>query len=318
MGKNIYLDGMMGLIVGDALGSPCQFRDRSEFVNNPVTEMIHCRCFNTPAGSFTDDSSLALATLYSLKEESVANVYDIANQHVRWLHEGEFTPFGKAYDVGNGCYTGIERYAKTGDIKSGGDGVNNNGNGSLMKILPLCIFLYEQQKRVCTSEDECIQLIHDVSGITHRHLRAMMGCGLYYFLVKHVIKDRANKSLIQCLQEGIDEGMTYYGRDLSNLSERDNYNRLMSMEELKKIPVDEIKTSGYVVHTLEAAAWNLITTSSYEECLIQTVNLGDDADTVGAVAGGLAGLYYGYENIPERWLSALQKREWIEELCAGM
>ncbi len=315
MERNNYLDGMMGLVTADAFGSPCQFRDREEFTEHKVTEMIPCEGFGMPAGCFTDDSSLALALLDSLKELGYVDVVDIAERSARWLKEGEYTPFGRAYDIGMGCMCGIRNFLATGDPKGGPDGERDNGNGSLMKILPLCIFFAEKQKSVCTSEDECIQAIHDVSAITHGHIRAQMGCGLYYFMVKHIINDRDKKSLRQCLQDGIDEGMDYYARDLRNLVERSYYGRLYETDELARTPESEIITSGYVVHTLEAAVWNLITTSDYRECIIQTVNLGGDADTVGAVAGGLAGLYYGYESIPEEWLSALVRREWIEEMC---
>ena len=105
-----------------------------------------------------------------------------------------------------------------------------------------------------------------------------------------------------------------YNYGESTESELDNYNRLISLSEFKDTPENQIKSTGYVVYTLEAAIWCLVNSSSYEEVILKAVNLGDDTDTVAAITGGLAGLYYGYDNIPDKWKSKLQKREWIESL----
>ncbi len=142
-----------------------------------------------------------------------------------------------------------------------------------------------------------------------------MACGLYYFCVKHIVDNRDNKSLFQCLKEGLDEGFRYYSGDLRNLSEKSSYGRLYDLDAFKDVPSSEIKTTGYVVDTLEAAIWNLITTDSYEACELQTVNMGDDSDTVGAVAGGLAGLYYGVDAIPVSWVDAIVSKDYIYEIC---
>ena len=100
-----------------------------------------------------------------------------------------------------------------------------------------------------------------------------------------------------------------------DVSEMNHYKRLFSLDTFAKCPEEEIKSSGYVVDSLEAAIWSLITTESFEEGLLRAVNLGDDTDTVGAIAGGLAALYYGYEEIPKEWLQSIIRREWIEEVC---
>jgi ADP-ribosylglycohydrolase len=119
---------------------------------------------------------------------------------------------------------------------------------------------------------------------------------------------------LERLQEGINNAYIYYRKDIQNLKELNHYNRLIDLHQFQNIPENEIKSSGYVVDTLEAAVWCMINTSSYAECVLKAVNLGDDTDTVAAIAGGLAGLYYGYDNIPTEWLNVIQKREWIEKL----
>lgn len=317
--NNIWLSGIMGLVTGDALGSPAQFRSRSIFINNPITEMEYCKCFSMPPGSWTDDSSLAIATLDSLISEKGYKLEGIADNFVKWLCNDEYTPSGKTYDIGYGCESGIMKYRHTKDAKtSGGNDEKNNGNGSLMRIMPICLYGYELHKRNDVSDDEVIEMIHDVSGITHRHIRAKMACGLYFYMVKSILdnKDSEKKmTLTECLQAGIDAGMKYYGQDIGNLTELAYFGRLYYLDELENTSSDDIRSSGYVIDTIEAVVYNLITTKSFEDCLIKAVNMGGDADTVGAIAGGLAGLYYGYDAIPDRWISKIVRREYIENMC---
>jgi tyrosine-protein phosphatase YwqE len=118
------------------------------------------------------------------------------------------------------------------------------------------------------------------------------------------------------LQNGIDTGLRFYGNNISNLTEIAYFGRLFKLSELHETAESDINSGGYVIDSLEAAVWCLITTDTFRDCLLKAVNLGDDTDTVAAIAGGLAGLYYGYENIPEEWLCEIQKRDWIEEMCA--
>ena len=104
-------------------------------------------------------------------------------------------------------------------------------------------------------------------------------------------------------------------KDIAGRVELSYYGRLRDLKEFAAVPEDAIKSTGYVVDSIEAAVWSLIRTDSFKDALLTAVNLGDDADTVGAIAGGLAALYYGYDEIPEEWLAVIQRRDWIEELC---
>ena len=322
MKKNIWLDGMMGLVVGDALGVPVQFMYREEIKNRPkglVTGMESGGVFDMPEGTWSDDSSMALATLSSILDKGEIDVADVMLQFVKWEFKGEYTPFGEAFDQGNTCSSAIYKFSKQPDIKTcGSTGEYANGNGALMRILPVCLYYYDKQKKVCTSDDEAIEGLHVISGLTHNHLRSKMCCGIYYFCVKSIIDGvkKDNKPMLGALlQEGIDNGLKYYGRDKSNLTEIAHLGRLFYLHEFKDVPEEQIRASGYVIDSIEAAIWCLITTDSYKECMLKAVNLGDDTDTVAAIAGGLAGLYYGYEDIPEEWLCVIKRRDWIEELC---
>lgn len=315
--SNIWKDGMLGLIVGDALGVPVEFMSRTELMKNPVTGMREYGTHHQPMGTWSDDSSIALAELDSIRTVGTIDYTDMMERFSRWCMYGEYTPFGEVFDIGIATSRALMNYAKgIAPLESGGKTEWDNGNGSLMRILPVCLYLFERQKKVCTSENESIYVIHAVSALTHAHVRSQMACGIYYFLVKAILEEEG--SLENRLQKGMDRAYQYYRQDLSNHRELENYKRLADLSEFKENPKEGIKSSGYVVDTLEAAVWCLLHSHSYKEIVLMAVNLGEDTDTVGAVAGGLAGLYYKEEGIPQEWTQVLQRREWIEEVLQGV
>lgn len=349
---------MMGLIIGDALGVPVQFMYREEIARRPqglVKGMEGYGTYNMPKGTWSDDGSMALATLDSIREKKGIDLEDIMKKFVDWELKGCYTQYGEAFDQGNTCSQAIYNYINGESLDSCGmTGERSNGNGSLMRILPACIYcgLKEDGKwkentgemagsavRENTSDKRnAIDVIHKVSGLTHNHLRSKIACGIYYYMVKELLKWRekgvigdnvnrndrykledkevlANDTLMNLLQKGIDEALKMYGADKDNLNELAYYRRIFYLDKLKETPEGRINGSGYVVHTLEAALWCLINTGSYKECMLKVVNLGEDTDTVAAVAGGLAGLYYGVEGIPREWIECVKEREMVEEMC---
>lgn len=315
MERNIWLDGMMGVITGDALGCPVQFMEREEIAGRPeepVKEMEAGGVYNMPKGTWTDDSSMALAALAGIRELGKIDLSDIMTRFAAWYEDGEYTPFGQAFDMGGTCSMAIERFEREHDpFSCGGTSERSNGNGSLMRILPVC--LYACAKGL--SDEEAVKTVHEAGGLTHNHLRAKIACGLYYFCVKAILDESG--SLTERLQKGLDEGFAFYERDIANRVQLSYYGRLRDLQEFAAVPEADIKSTGYVVDTLEASVWSLVRTENFRDCLLTAVNLGDDADTVGAIAGGLAGLYYGYDSVPKEWLAEIQRREWIEELCDG-
>ena len=315
--SNIWKDGMLGLIVGDALGVPVEFMSRTELMKNPVTGMREYGTHHQPRGTWSNDSSMALAELDSIRMVGTIDYTDMMERFSRWCMHGEYTPFGEVFDIGIATSRALMNYAKgIAPLESGGKTEWDNGNGSLMRILPVCLYLFKRQKKVCTSENESIYIIHAVSALTHAHVRSQMACGIYYFLVKAILEEEG--SLENRLQKGMDRAYQYYRQDLSNHRELENYKRLADLSEFKETPKEGIKSSGYVVDTLEAAVWCLLHSHSYKETVLMAVNLGEDTDTIGAVAGGLAGLYYKEEGIPQEWTQVLQRREWIEEVLQGV
>ncbi len=313
MKRNIWLDGMMGVVVGDALGCPVQFMDREEIAGRaagPVKGMESGGVYHMPEGTWTDDSSMALAALDSIRELGEVDLEDIMTSFVDWYEEGEYTPFGEAFDMGNTCSLAIEKFESEQDpMTCGGTSERSNGNGSLMRIMPACLYAYDRK----LSTEAAVKTVHEVGGLTHNHLRAKIACGLYYFCMKEILDGEG--SLEERLQRGLDAGFSFYEKDIVNRVELAYYGRLRNLEEFASVPEAGIKSTGYVVDSLEAAVWSLIRTDSFKDCLLTAVNLGDDSDTVGAIAGGLAALYYGYEGIPEEWLAVIKRREWIEDMC---
>ena len=294
---NKWLNGVMGVAIGDALGSPVQFYRRGEKV---VSGMEPCTHYHTPAGTWTDDTSLTLATVESIKRLGRVDLKDIAEGFTSWLFGGKFTPFGTAFDIGKTCRESISAYGWSRDLTTCGSKTEySNGNGSLMRILPVCL----------VADDP--KVVEDASAITHAHRRSQVGCGLYYFLVKEILENKGD--LVKRLSDGIQKGFKHYAGE----QELEHYKRLISPD-FGRLPEEEIKSTGYVVDTLEAAVWSLLNTDSFRGALLKAVNLGDDADSVGAVCGGLAGLYYTLEGMPEEWVNAIQKRDWIEEMCSGI
>ena len=160
---------------------------------------------------------------------------------------------------------------------------------------------------------DAIETVHAVGALTHAHILSNIACGLYFFMVHQILT--GNGSLTDRLREGLAQGFAFYETFLADMENLHHYDRLRDLAVFADVPREKIKSGGYVVDSLEAAVWSLITTDHFDQALLKAVNLGKDTDTIGAIAGGLAGLYYGYDAIPEDWLTAIRRRDWIEEMC---
>ena len=282
--SKIY-NGIIGLVVGDALGVPAEFKKRDTY---KITDMIGYGTHNQLPGTWSDDSSMTLATLESIRRLKKIDLSDIMRNFYRWLYEKEFTPYGDVFDVGGTTRRAIDRYAKGVPIEDcGGKAITDNGNGALMRVLPLAFV-------DCDFDDICA-----VSGLTHGHGISHAVCFLYLSIAERIFKYVPFEDI------------------LADINFDDWYKKI-GLRDIRKLQRDEIKNTGYVVDTLEAALWCLYNTDNYRDCVLTAVNLGDDTDTVAAVAGGLAGLMYGYggkKGVPEEWISKIARKEWIEDLC---
>ncbi len=310
---------VIGHAIGDALGVPVEFAGREELKKKPVTDMEGYGTYHMPKGSWSDDTSMVLCALDAI------NGYKISFEKVmhnfgRWYYKDEFTPTGEVFDAGNTCSIAIDNYFinKKNVFECGLACENNNGNGSLMRINPFALYTYRLDTDVSTK----IQIIELASGLTHAHKRSKVACGFYTFVLWELLNDERSHGNRETIRRGLRNAWRFYSGEpeLKHFTYKlcrqiADTEHIWENPEFKRVTEDDIISDGYVVHTLEAAIWCLYNTFSYEECVLKAVNLGDDTDTTAAVAGGLAGAMYGYDNIPNKWKEILIKRDYIEALC---
>ena len=312
---DVYYTAILGHAVGDALGVPVEFMSREALIREPVCEMMGYGTYPVPAGSWSDDTSMILATLDSLRGGKVD--YDgMMRNFALWVKENKYTPTDVMFDIGGTTARAIEKYLTGEPAESCGfSDAYSNGNGSLMRILPVALFLYAKRYPIKAA----MKIIEKVSSLTHAHPRSRIACGIFAFILWELLKKPSKDSV----REGLRKASRYYAEEaeLKTYEERlvRRIGRVLSPgereEDFSVMSLSEIKSSGYVVDTLEAVIWCLLTTNDYKSCVLTAVNLGEDTDTIGAIAGSLASVLYGIESIPAHWMDALQKREYIESLC---
>lgn len=269
-------DAVYGVAVGDALGVPVEFEERDTFA---IEGMIGGGVCGKPAGTYSDDTSLTMATSNSIRICGGIDIEDMCERYRAWIEDGAYVVDGKPFGIGA---TTAEALA-TG---RGQGGIDDNGNGSLMRIIPLAF--------VKNITDEQIEA---VSAITHAHEIAKRACVIYVRFAQRL------------LEGGLTAGGGVVTSASADLPHEAPFERLADIASLDRV---DIRSTGYVVDTLEAALWCLATTDTYAACVLKAVNLGGDTDTVGAVAGGLAGIVYGRAGIPKEWISALRGRGILE------
>lgn len=299
---------MFGTAVGDALGVPVEFNSRGALNVNPVKDMAGFGTHNQLAGTWSDDSSLSFCLAESLCHGY--NIKNIANKFIQWYDGGLWTPHGEVFDIGHTTRNAILNLINGVEpVLAGEDGERSNGNGSLMRILPLFTYINGLET------DEKYRIIIEVSSITHRHPRSVLGCIIFLEYACSLLHSNPEKSLLSA-SNSISNNLSRYPE---LLKEAHHFSRLLEIKNfsplLTSLTVDQIRSSGYVVDTLEASIWCLITTNSFEEAVLRAVNLGGDTDTTGAVTGALAAIYYGYEAIPHTWVDQLARKDDIEALA---
>ena len=299
-----------GGAIGDALGVPVEFQSREELSQDPVLGMRGYGTHYQPPGTWSDDTSMTLCLLGSLSRRKAIDYLDIMENFTRWLHQAEFTATGVVFDVGIATQEAIARYEQgTPPLECGGRGEQDNGNGSLMRIAPLALYLHRQQ---LTSVSDILDAAHKLSCLTHAHPRSQMACGIYTLIALNLLEGR---SLASAISEGLASARAFYEKSAAFSSELSTYGRLWELDAFAALPEAAIQSSGYVVHTLEAVIWCLLNSKDYASCVLKAVNLGNDTDTIAAIAGGLAGLAYGWDSIPAEWKNTLAKRDYIDNLC---
>lgn len=253
-----------GLAIGDALGVPYEFRERGTF---ECTDMVGDGTHGQHAGTWSDDTSMALCICSSIKRLAYIDVADIAGRFRRWLEQGDFACDGRVFDVGVTC----KRAILTGVPAKSYD---DCGNGSLMRTAPLAMLDHIEPYD-----------IREVSAITHAHPVAEWSCVALCDMLRTI-------------------------RNVGTPAKGDLWHRYGY---IASRPVEAVESDGYCEHTLEAALWCFLNTFSYADCVLAAVNLGGDTDTTAAVAGAIAGVYYGFGAIPPKWVGRLRGKAVIDQ-----
>ena len=295
------LGGLWGSLTGDALGVPVEFKSRAEISLNPVAGMRAYGTHGQPAGTWSDDSSLLLCSVESLVEEEFS-LEDMSRRFVQWAHASHWTPHGVVFDIGIATSRAIRQMSEgVPPLQCGGRTEHDNGNGSLMRIIPVCLRFAGEEPEVM------LRRIEEASSITHAHPRTLIACGFFGLFVRELLAGMSPpEALRSARKEFIQQYSSRWPQEMPDFSPLD--------ELLALSPAERIGSSGYVLDTLTASIWCLLTTETFSECVLKAVNLGSDTDTTGCVAGGLAGVYYGLEAIPAEWLAILARKVDVSRL----
>ena len=286
-------DGICGFVIGDALGVPVEFKDKYLLEKDPVTGMRGYGTYKMPPGTWSDDTSMTLATMASITNNKGVDYDDIMNEFLQWYENDKYTQ-DELFDIGITTSNALRNY-RDNDIpalESGLDGERDNGNGSLMRVLPLAYL-----------KDVDYETIGNISSLTHAHERSKIACVLYVEIAKSLLE---NDLEIRKHVENSCEKIKEYYKDSEELKK---FERILNND------LDYVESSGYVINTLECVIHCMQTTSNYRDAVLKAVNLGADTDTVGAICGGLAGIYYGYDAIPVDWLEEIDQLDYVLELC---
>lgn len=329
--NNLINSGIVGFAIGDAMGVPIEFEEREELLKHPVKKMLSYGSHDVPKGCWSDDTSMVLATMDSIIDTKSINYNDMADKFCDWINDAKYTstnelfdigittknslikywnsknPYYSAFGIGRTTLVSINKYNKNkvDATKCGGTSFEDNGNGSLMRILPISFYLYYKNNEL--KDDTIYEIVKNVSSITHGHEISIMGCVIYVIYILNILK---GLSKIESYERINDFNFKkYFSNETIKL-----YKRILK-NEIPNLKIDDIDSKGYVVCTLETVLWVTLKANNFEESIIGAINLGNDTDTIGALVGGISGLLYGYESIPKDWLTDLKRKKYIEQMC---
>lgn len=299
-----YRGAMLGLAAGDALGTTLEFTKPGHF--EPITDMVGGGPFRLEPGQWTDDTSMALCLAESLVERRGFDPVDQMQRYVRWHEEGHWSSTGHCFDIGGTTAAALASFRRTGKGFSGSTSPDCAGNGSLMRLAPVPLWF---------ARDAGLAILMSAgsSRTTHGAATAVDACRYFAGLLLGALSGETKEVLLAECYSPV-EGL--WDREPLH----PEVSAVASGSFHHKSP-PEIRGSGYVVHSLEAALWAFATTNDFASGALAAVNLGEDADTTGAVYGQLAGVFYGAEAIPRRWVDRLTSGSEIarfgERLHAG-
>lgn len=296
-----YRGAMFGLAAGDALGTTLEFRPPGTF--EPLTDMVGGGPFGLQAGQWTDDTSLALCLAASLVETGSFDPADQLRRYVRWRREGYLSSTGECFDIGVTTFEALARFEESSDPMAGSTDPLSAGNGSLMRLAPVPLAFAGDPERA-------IRLAGESSRTTHGARECIDACRYFAGLLVGALRGESREALLAPDYAPV-PGLWERAPLAPAIAE-------VAAGSFRDREPPEIVGSGYVVRSLEAALWAFARARDFEEGALLAVNLGDDADTTGAVYGQLAGAFWGAEGIPMRWQERLAGRGWLRDAAEGL
>ena len=299
MQKNKAIGSIVGFAIGDALGAPAEFKERGTF--EPIEFYRSGGKFNLPAGAYTDDTAMTLCLAQSLLDKNGCDTDDQLQKYCSWLKDGYMSATGVSIGCGKQIYRALLNYLSK---KSTVCTIGNNrsaGNGSLMRVAPIAIYYMEDLNKA-------MQCAQKSSYTTHKLKICADACIAYTWLLYGFYKGFSKDDILS--KEYTDYYLFEYDKNYSYNSEIIN----ILQGSYKNKSEDDINSSGYVVHTLEATLWAFYNSNNFKEGLLKAINLGKDSDTIGAIYGSIAGAYYGIDNIDNDLIEGLMHNKKITEI----
>jgi ADP-ribosylglycohydrolase len=295
-----YQGALLGLATGDALGTTLEFRTRGTFM--PIEDMIGGGPFDLHPGEWTDDTSMAMCLAESLVERGF-DPDDQMQRYVAWWRKGYWSSNGECFDIGNTISAALRRFERTADPMAGSSNPQTAGNGSLMRLAPIAL-------RYAADPAAAVRFAAEMSKTTHAANEAIDACRYLAGLIIGALQGLGKDEILTpgFAPNGIDWSLNPLAPAVSRIAQGS----------YKSKSAARIRASGYVAHTLEAALWAFASTDDFRTGALAAVNLGEDADTTGAVFGQLAGAYYGVDAIPCAWCDKIARRNDILNLAAAL
>jgi ADP-ribosylglycohydrolase len=296
-----FRGALLGLAVGDAVGTTLEFKSPGSF--QKIYDMVGGGPFHLLAGEWTDDTSMALCLAESLINKQGFDPIDQLERYTRWAKDAHLSSNGRVFDIGNTVRSALAKFARTREPFCGSSDPNSAGNGSLMRLAAVPLFYVQ-------SPEEAIRLSGESSRTTHGAKTAIDACRYFGGLIVGALLGVTKEKLLAADYSPV-HGYWHTNRLEPEIDE-------IALGSFKRLKPPQIKGTGYVVKCLEAALWAFYSSDSFRAGCLLAVNLGDDADTTGAVYGQIAGAYYGEEGIPEDWRRKLAHVELIKSLADGL
>ena len=296
-----YIGTLLGLAAGDALGTTVEFKARGSFP--PVTTIVGGGPFGLAPGQWTDDTSMAMCLAESLVRNGTFDPADQMRRYVRWRRHGYWSSTRTCFDIGSTVSAALRLFEQSGNPVAGSTDPYSAGNGSLMRLAPVLL-------RYSQDPAQAVHLAAESSKTTHGALEAVDACRYFGALILGALGGEDKASLLAPYYAP--PGVSWVSSPLSPAIGRIAFGSFRDKQE------GDIRGSGYVVHTLEAALWAFHNSDNFRDGALLAVNLGEDADTTGAIYGQLAGAYYGVDGIPAEWRAVLARAEDITRLATRL